>query len=775
MRIVVKSLLILLLFLVSNVSMMAQESEPITSEEISITEISEVQTTDEAGTIIEDCETTEVIDTEDDPEGFRFDDDYPKIKRFLKVSDTYYRGSHPNDEDFDHLSKLGIKTIIDFRLHKDKKYEKAKEKATEQGFNYFNIPLNPFKKPDDNKVQHFLEIVKDPKYQPVYVHCTYGEDRTGLMTALYRVNEQGWAFKDAYAEMKSMGYKSKLYRRLKTYLRDFAKDQILKADFEEVDTVLDADNFDHMTETRDDDAPKLEAIVIIEEDLPQTSAEEITSKLSYEELVDLSEDNEVNEDIQKEIDFILNTPIVDNSYSKGYIPENSNKILGPFIRVANWNIERGMNLEEIIAIFNDPPVLLERVDQENHKAFERVEKQIEILNKADILMLTEVDLGMPRTDYKNIAEEIAKKTGYNYAYAVEFIEIDPAHLGLEEYEWSEETLVFPDGLEVDKDKYKGLHGTAILSKYPLKNVRIFRLPEAYDWYNGEKERMIRFESLRRKFTHKFFKELIIREVRHGSRIALIADVNIPGLEEPVTLVSAHLENRTAAKNRKKQMKALLEYIEDTKNPVIIGGDFNTSLADAAPKSGSKSFLRRFLGLITFYDIYNLPMVPLKTGKSGIRVVRSKSDPTVKSIPLIGTNPERGLFKLMNKFKFSDGYGFDYRSTSGKYLSRHGNLANSNERQLKGFVPTYMFERPLYLGKFKLDWLFVKSYSKNSKKGDPYRMAPHFGATLFDLNYAFDDHLSDHAPLTVDLPLKEPPVLSKKERKEATKKIRHQKK
>lgn len=49
------------------------------------------------------------------------------------------------------------------------------------------------------------------------------------------------------------------------------------------------------------------------------------------------------------------------------------------------------------------------------------------------------------------------------------------------------------------------------------------------------------------------------------------------------------------------------------------------------------------------------------------------------------------------------------------------------------------------------------YATDAKKpGGSYKFAPHFGWTLQELNAAPDVSLSDHAPITVDLPLTEPP-------------------
>jgi hypothetical protein len=82
------------------------------------------------------------------------------------------------------------------------------------------------------------------------------------------------------------------------------------------------------------------------------------------------------------------------------------------------------------------------------------------------------------------------------------------------------------------------------------------------------------------------------------------------------------------------------------------------------------------------------------------------------------------------------------------------LGNSNERGSKGFVTTFALPRTLgVVGKFRLDWVFVKAYLKDDpKSADSYRFAPHFARTMNEANQAFADPLSDHAAISVDLPI-----------------------
>ena len=68
-----------------------------------------------------------------------------------------------------------------------------------------------------------------------------------------------------------------------------------------------------------------------------------------------------------------------------------------------------------------------------------------------------------------------------------------------------------------------------------------------------------------------------------------------------------------------------------------------------------------------------------------------------------------------------------------------------------------FERALgVVGKLKLDWILVKAYLGSPRDDDgAYRFAPHFARTLGSINYSLPTRLSDHDPISVDLPFEEP--------------------
>ena len=113
---------------------------------------------------------------------------------------------------------------------------------------------------------------------------------------------------------------------------------------------------------------------------------------------------------------------------------------------------------------------------------------------------------------------------------------------------------------------------------------------------------------------------------------------------------------------------------------------------------------------------------------------------------------------MNKYRFDDGTRIDYRGDSELSVNdREGTLGNSNERASKGFVTTFDLPRTLgMVGKFRLDWIFVKGYLKDDPKAaDSYRFAPAFARTMNEANQALKQPLSDHAAISADLPIKQP--------------------
>ena len=125
-----------------------------------------------------------------------------RIKNFGRI-DQNYRGARPRHDDYEYLSSLGVKCVIDLERRSGASEKQYVEKA---GMKFYRIPLSDTDKPNNQEIEEFLKIVNDPNNQPFYLHCHAGRDRTGAMAAIYRIAHDGWNADKAYAEMKQFHY-----------------------------------------------------------------------------------------------------------------------------------------------------------------------------------------------------------------------------------------------------------------------------------------------------------------------------------------------------------------------------------------------------------------------------------------------------------------------------------------------------------------------------------------------------------------------------------------
>ena len=501
--------------------------------------------------------------------------------------------------------------------------------------------------------------------------------------------------------------------------------------------------------------------------------------LNYGELVTLSKQETVDPALADKLNTLLTTPFVNNeAYFTGTRPLRPDvKGMGPGLRLVQWNIERGLELDEIKLLMTDKQGFLAKVHSEvasgkdkEKPRDEELSAQMDLLQSADVIVLNELDWGMKRTDYRVVVKELADALKMNWAYGVEFVEVDPKVLGLQSFanvKNEVERKELEELFSVDKDRVLGLHGTAILSRYPLRDVKLVPFKyQAYDWYNGEKKYGT-IEAGKRKGASLLFGEEIVREVRRGGRTNLIATLDVPDLPEgQVTIIATHIENRTTPKGRVKQADELLDMIRPIRNPLVIAGDMNTTGTDGSVLS-IKSAVVKKLNSPTFWATQGIKYATgvgavMDIASFAFKTTKFQGDPTASGVPLLAPNPEKGFFDDLEKYRFDDGTRIDFRGDEELSVNdRDGTLGNSNERASKGFVTTFALPRTLGAkGKYKLDWIFVKGYLKEDSGVDSYRFAPAFARTLDDANEALAEPLSDHAAISVDLPLVQPALPKK---------------
>jgi len=494
--------------------------------------------------------------------------------------------------------------------------------------------------------------------------------------------------------------------------------------------------------------------------------------LTYNELVALYENEPPSQELSNKVMKLLTTPFINNSAGvRGPRAIKISTAQDGMLRVAMWNIERGLEFDAVkAALTNDHRFFRRLTPALRNSKFNLAEtlEQAAALSRADIVILNEVDWGLKRTNYRNVAKELAAAMQMNYVFGVEFVEVDPLTLGTEklEGETSAEKAEIIKNIAVDKSRTLGLHGTAILSRFPLQNVRVVPLiNQGHDWYSDEKDGVSKLEAGKRKGAKLVFGEKIMREVRRGGRMMLfaeIADASIPG--GTLTVVATHLEGKSKPSERLKQLEEVLSQIKGIDNPVILAGDMNTSGSDSTPTSFQREVKKR-LGSTSFWATQGIKyatgvglIYDITVGL--VKMQRTRNDPTVKSLRFVSENPEEKFFSTLKDFRFADGRVFDFRGSKNHSTGASGEtLSDSNERGSKGFVSTLELK-----GKFnvemKLDWIFVKplQLTDPDDRDQPYTLAPHFGRTLKSLNRSLKEGISDHNPLIVDLPLKADPQI-----------------
>jgi protein tyrosine/serine phosphatase len=142
------------------------------------------------------------------------------IENFGQMDERFFRGAQPHESDYPGLATLGIKTIIDL-TDKPTSYEKHNAEAA--GIRYVSIPMSDSTKPSNEQIEQFMKLVGEPSTGKFFVHCIGGRHRTGVMGAVYRMNQYGWSFDQAYNEMKQYDFYTRFgHGALKDFVKEYA-------------------------------------------------------------------------------------------------------------------------------------------------------------------------------------------------------------------------------------------------------------------------------------------------------------------------------------------------------------------------------------------------------------------------------------------------------------------------------------------------------------------------------------------------------------------------
>jgi protein tyrosine/serine phosphatase len=143
------------------------------------------------------------------------------VPRAGKINQHLYRGAQPKPAAMAELKKMGITTVVDLRGEDNQTMNAERAQAEAQGLHFVSIPVGRFSSPTNEQVVQFLSLFRDHPDQTVFVHCHYGEDRTGVFVASYRMTMEHWPELQAENEMKFFGFNRHWQRDMKEFVRDY--------------------------------------------------------------------------------------------------------------------------------------------------------------------------------------------------------------------------------------------------------------------------------------------------------------------------------------------------------------------------------------------------------------------------------------------------------------------------------------------------------------------------------------------------------------------------
>jgi protein tyrosine/serine phosphatase len=137
------------------------------------------------------------------------------VPNLHRISETLYRSEQPTAEGFRNLEKLGIRTVINLRY-----FNNDEEEAEDTGLRLERVRILTWRAGDRHVVE-VMRLLRQKENAPFLIHCQHGADRTGLMSAMYRILEQNWTREDALAELVDGGYGfHKMWKNIKRYVSE---------------------------------------------------------------------------------------------------------------------------------------------------------------------------------------------------------------------------------------------------------------------------------------------------------------------------------------------------------------------------------------------------------------------------------------------------------------------------------------------------------------------------------------------------------------------------
>lgn len=349
-----------------------------------------------------------------------------------------------------------------------------------------------------------------------------------------------------------------------------------------------------------------------------------------------------------------------------------------FLRAVTWNIERGNRLPAILGFLERTPAILD----------------------SDVVLLNEVDIGMARSGNRNVAREIAELLGFEHVFGNSYLCL--GHGDVRDGGGARD-------LTPEADNAVGMHGNAVLSRFPILRAETFSVAVTRD----------KFESSERRLGHKK---------------ALWAEIEAP--MGKLAVISAHLDPIGSPAQRTAQMRDVTRTIEERGigARALLGGDLNT----------------------TTYDIESIPALALNLLK---KFARGGFPHAMRHYMCPHELYERGIFDELR----AAGFAIEPFNAMDKGTLRYEVGAFGSESQIRDHLPEIFVSILRYklrpwsgVAPMKLDWFAGRGLEAlregevrdegSGEGGSRVSLSP----TVFERTRWEGVPISDHDPVLVDV-------------------------
>ncbi|MGA2420057.1 MAG: tyrosine-protein phosphatase, partial [Candidatus Acidiferrum sp.] len=138
-----------------------------------------------------------------------------------KINDHLYRGAQPSLASLAALKKMGVTTVVNLRREDIRSISAERQQVEALGLHFVHLPVGGFSAPTNEQIIQFLSIFRDHPAETVFVHCHYGDDRTGVFVASYRMTFEHWPAAQAANEMNSFHFNRRWQHEMREFVSDF--------------------------------------------------------------------------------------------------------------------------------------------------------------------------------------------------------------------------------------------------------------------------------------------------------------------------------------------------------------------------------------------------------------------------------------------------------------------------------------------------------------------------------------------------------------------------